>query len=197
MWNIALFVRAFVFHIAFVFRNILFKWNIGSRPISGMFRLFHVFRFSRGRGQIPRPGIFEARTPVSSKGVITLAQLLGLHAVRLEQAGQPPRVKRLAAERAPRGLFHHVQGFEQLARGESVTTLIIKHAPNIAEESDPNDSASSRSSPVSSPTAALRDLSGYSPPTSSAMARSGSMMSWARSSSSSGRSGSAVDRLSR
>src|SRR5215207_4003813 len=135
MWNIALFVRAFVFHIAFVFRNILFKWNIGSRPISGMFRLFHVFRFSRGRGQIPRPGIFEARTPVSSKGVITLAQLLGLHAVRLEQAGQPPRVKRLAAERAPRGLFHHVQGFEQLARGESVTTLVIEDVPNVAEES--------------------------------------------------------------
>src|SRR5829696_1849673 len=134
-WNIALFMRHFVFHITAVFRNILFMWNMSSRSGGGMFQMFHVFRFFRERRQIPYPGIFEARPPVSSEGVITLAQLLGLHTVRLEQTGQPPPVQRFAAERAPRGLFHHVQGFEQLARGEPVTTLVIEDIPNVAEES--------------------------------------------------------------
>src|SRR5215207_6459835 len=135
MRNIAIFMLGFMFHVAAVFRNILYMRNIRSRSISAVFRMFHVFRFSWGWEHIPRPGIFEVRRPVAPEGALTLAQLLGLHAVRLEQAGQPPRVQRLAAERAPRGLFHHVQGFEQLARGESVTTLVIEDVPNVAEES--------------------------------------------------------------
>src|SRR5918999_5364688 len=125
-WNIALFMRLFVFRIAAVFRNILSMWNIRSRSISGMFRMFRMFRFLRRCRQIPRPGILEALPPVAPEGVLTLAQLLGLHAVRLEQAGQPPRIKRLVAEGAPRGFFHGLQGFEQLAGGESVTTLVIE-----------------------------------------------------------------------
>src|SRR5215218_1977324 len=134
MWNIALFMRLFVFRIAAVFRNILSMWNIRSRSISGMFRMFRMFRFLRGCRQIPRPGILEALPPVAPEGALTLAQLLGLRAVRLEQAGQPPRIKRLAAERAPRRLFHHVQGFEQPAGRELVTTLIVEDASNVAEE---------------------------------------------------------------
>src|SRR5687767_12353110 len=125
-WNIAIFMRLFVFHMTGVFRNILLMWNIRSRSVGGMFRMFHVFRFSQGRRQIAHPSILKTSPPVSPERALTLAQLLGLDAVRLEQAGQPPRVERLAAERAPRGLFHRVQGFEQLARGEPVTTLIVE-----------------------------------------------------------------------
>src|SRR5215207_3910974 len=107
-WNIGIFMLGFMFHVAAVFRNILYLRNIRSRSISAVFRMFHVFRFSRGWEHIPRPGIFEARPPVASEGALTRAQLLGLHTIRLEQAGQPPRVQRLAAEGAPRCLFYRV-----------------------------------------------------------------------------------------
>src|ERR671916_2750345 len=133
-WNIALFMHLFVFHIAAVFRNILLMRNIRSSSTSGMFRMFRMFRFPRGYGQIARPGIFEPRPPVAPERVITLAQLLGLDAVRLEQAGQPPRIQLLAAQRAPRRLFHRVQGFEQLGRGESISSPIVEYALNVAEE---------------------------------------------------------------
>jgi len=72
-WNILLLMRALVFHVRALFRNIGFKRNIRDRSTCGMFRLFPLFRVLGISGEIPCPCVLEPRATVSPERVLTFA----------------------------------------------------------------------------------------------------------------------------